>query len=91
MSYKMAITPDRLQGRSTSAIVFLVMLMVPIAPVLGGFSFAHYGHYVAMYTFTLLVVVAAVLASFSKAIRSAPRLREWAALNPDNATESVSV
>ena len=91
MSYKMAITPDRLQGRSTSAIVFLVMLMVPIAPVLGGFLLGHAGHYVAMYTFTVVVVVAAVFASFSKAIRSVPHSREWAALNPDNATESVSV
>lgn len=91
MSYKMAITPDRLQGRSTSAIVFLVMLMVPIAPLLGGFLLGHYGHYVAMYTFTVLVVVAAVVASFAKAIRSVPHARDWAALNPDNATESLSV
>jgi MFS family permease len=91
MSYKMAITPDRLQGRSTSAIMFLVMLMVPIAPALGGFLLGHFGHYTAMYTFVALVVIAAVLASFAKAIRSVPHAREWSALNPDNATESVGV
>ena len=90
MSYKMAITPDRLQGRSTSAIMFLVMLMVPVAPALGGFLLGHFGHYTAMYAFVVTIVVAAVLGSFAKAIRSVPHSREWAALNPDNAMEPVA-
>jgi predicted MFS family arabinose efflux permease len=90
MSYKMAITPDRLQGRSQSAIVFSIMIMVPIAPALGGLLLGHFGHYTAMYAFVVLVVVAAVVASFAKGVRSVPHSREWAALNPDNAMESVA-
>jgi hypothetical protein len=63
------------------------MLMVPIAPALGGFLLGHFGHYAAMYAFVVLVVVAAVLASFAKGVRSVPHSREWATLNPDNAME----
>jgi predicted MFS family arabinose efflux permease len=87
MSYKVAITPDRLQGRSQSAIVFLIMVMVPIAPAMGGYLLGHFGHFPAMYVFVVLVVVAAVLASFAKAVRSVPDSSEWASLNPDSAME----
>lgn len=77
MAYRVAVTPDRLQGRSMSALMFLAMAITPLAPVLGGWMLAHLNHYVAMYAFVALLVIAAVLVTLSRAVRSVPSAAEW--------------
>jgi MFS family permease len=82
MAYRTTITPDRLQGRSMSAIMFVAQASAPIAPILGGWLLAHQGHYVAMYAFVALLVVAAVIITLSKAVRAVPMASEWERLEP---------
>jgi MFS family permease len=82
MAYRMTITPDRLQGRSMSAIMFVAQASAPIAPIAGGWLLAHQGHYVAMYGFVALLVVAAVIVTVSKAVREVPMASEWGSLAP---------
>jgi MFS family permease len=82
MAYRATITPDRLQGRSMSAIMFVAQASAPIAPILGGWLLAHEGHYVAMYAFVALLVVAAVIITLSKAVRAVPMASEWERLEP---------
>ena len=82
MAYRMAITPDRLQGRSMSAIMFVAQASAPVAPIAGGWLLAHEGHYVAMYGFVALLVVAAVIVTVSKAVREVPMASEWGSLAP---------
>lgn len=82
MAYRTAITPDRLQGRSMSAIMVVAQAAAPIAPILGGWLLAHEGHYVAMYGFVALLVIAAIIVSVSKAVRAVPMASEWGKLKP---------
>jgi len=82
LSYRAVITPDRLQGRSLSAIMFVAQAAAPIAPIAGGWLLAHEGHYVAMYGFVALLVVAAIIVTVSKAVREVPMASEWASLAP---------
>ena len=82
MAYRMAITPDRLQGRSMSAIMFVAQASAPVAPIVGGWLLAHEGHYVAMYGFVALLVVAAIIVTVSKAVREVPMASEWGSLAP---------
>ncbi|HEY8789899.1 MAG TPA: MFS transporter [Actinopolymorphaceae bacterium] len=82
LSYRAVITPDRLQGRSLSAIMFVAQAAAPIAPIAGGWLLAHKGHYVAMYGFVALLVVAAIIVTVSKAVREVPMASEWGSLAP---------
>ena len=89
MAYRAAITPDRLQGRSMSAIMFVAMAATPIAPLLGGWLLAHESHYVAMYLFVALLFVAATIVTLSKAVREVPMASEWGDLRPDDAAPDL--
>jgi len=82
MAYRMTITPNRLQGRSMSAIMFVAQASAPIAPIAGGWLLAHEGHYVAMYGFVALLVIAAVIVTVSKAVRDVPMASEWGNFKP---------
>jgi MFS family permease len=82
MAYRTTITPDRLQGRSMSAIMFVAQASAPIAPIAGGWLLAHEGHYVAMYGFVALLVIAAIIVTVSKSVRDVPMASEWASLAP---------
>jgi MFS family permease len=76
-SYRMAVTPDHLQGRVGSTSQFVSMSVMPLAPLLGGWLLEHQGGTVAI---TALVVASALLAlllTASRSIRSVPRPSEW--------------
>lgn len=76
-SYRMAVTPDHLQGRVGSTSQFVSMSVMPVAPLLGGYLLERHGGTVAI---TALVVAAALLAMLltsSRSIRSVPRPSEW--------------
>lgn len=76
-AYRMAITPDHLQGRVGSASQFTAMSVMPLSPVLGGFLLTHTSGRTAV---AVLVVATAVLAAYltsSRTIRSVPRPESW--------------
>jgi len=89
MAYRTALTPDRLQGRSMSAIMFVAQAAAPVAPIVGGWLLAHQGHYVAMYAFVALLVVAAIVITSSRAVRAVPMASEWGSLAPEPTAESA--
>ena len=76
-SYRMTITPPALQGRVVSANMFIVMLGMPLAPLLGGVLLEHAGPLVTFGALGALLLTSAVIGTASKAIRSVPRPCEW--------------
>jgi MFS family permease len=79
-SYRMAITPDELQGRVASASQFLAMSVMPLAPLLGGLLLDRFGGPRAVIVLAAATVVAAMLITCSRSVRSIPRPAEWARL-----------
>ena len=77
-SYRMAITPDELQGRVASATQFLAMSVMPLAPLLGGVLLDHLGGPRAVIVLAAATVVVALVVTCSRSIRSIPRPAEWA-------------
>jgi predicted MFS family arabinose efflux permease len=74
--YQMLITPDSLQGRAQSAVMFLANSTNPLAPFLGGLLLGTLGARPALLVFGALLVVGAVLLTASRSIRSIPLLSE---------------
>jgi predicted MFS family arabinose efflux permease len=74
--YQMLITPDNLQGRARSAVMFLATSTNPLAPFLGGLLLGTAGTRPALLVFGGLLAVAAVLLTVSRSIRSIPLLSE---------------
>ncbi|GAA2526007.1 MFS transporter [Winogradskya humida] len=68
--YQAAITPDRLQGRVVSVIFLAATSAAALAPGLAGLLMAHFAPDLAMLVFPLLVGVSALVATFSRGIRS---------------------
>lgn len=76
-SYRMAVTPDHLQGRVGSTSQFVSMSVMPLAPLLGSWLLEHRG---GTFTISVLVVATALLAlllTSSRSIRSVPRPSDW--------------
>ncbi len=78
-AYRMAVTPDRLQGRVASASQFLAMSAMPLAPVVGGALLAWLGGPAAIAALGLLTGAAALVLTLSRAVRSLPRPVVWRA------------
>jgi MFS family permease len=76
-SYRMAVTPDHLQGRVGSTSQFVSMSVMPLAPVLGGWLLEHQGGTVAITALVVASALLAVLLTASRSIRSVPRPSEW--------------
>lgn len=78
-SYRMAITPDHLQGRSQSAMNFAAMAVMPLGPLAGGFLLASLDGATAQLLTLAPLAVAAVVITLSAAVREVPRPDRWAA------------
>lgn len=76
-SYRMAVTPDHLQGRVGSTSQFVSMSVMPLAPLLGGWLLEHQGGTVAIGALVVASALLAVLLTSSRSIRSVPRPSEW--------------
>ncbi|GAA1549548.1 MFS transporter [Kribbella hippodromi] len=74
--YQMLITPDNLQGRAQSAVMFLATSTTPLAPFLGGLFLQTLGARGALLVFGGLLVIGAVLLTISRSIRSIPLLAD---------------
>ncbi|MCW2751068.1 MAG: major facilitator superfamily 1 [Aeromicrobium sp.] len=77
-AYRMAITPDELQGRVSSASQFLAMSVMPLAPLVGGLLLERLGGPQAVLALGGAMVVATLIITFSSSVRSVPRPSEWA-------------
>ena len=76
-SYRMAVTPDHLQGRVGSTSQFVSMSVMPLAPLLGGLLLEHQGGAAAISLLVVASALLAVLLTASRSIRSVPRPAEW--------------
>jgi predicted MFS family arabinose efflux permease len=77
-AYRAAITPDELQGRGGSALNFVGLGLMPVAPVVGGLLLAAWGSHWSIAALVAGTVVAALITTLSRSIRSVPRPSEWA-------------
>jgi MFS family permease len=88
-SYRVAITPDELQGRIASSSQFLGFTTIPFAPLLGGWLLEAFGGSTA----TLLLLVAAVLSALiptlTPSVRSVPRPRDWPAPDASDGSDEA--
>ncbi|MCX4743956.1 MFS transporter [Kitasatospora sp. NBC_01287] len=71
--YQAAVTPDHLQGRVVSVVLLAATSATALAPALAGVLLSHVAGRTAMLAFPLLVVAAAVVATFGGGIRSMSR------------------
>lgn len=76
-AYRIAVTPDALQGRVAAASQFVSMSLMPVAPVLGGFLLERYGGGPAIAALVLATAGLAVLVTASRSIRTVPRPSQW--------------
>ena len=77
ISYRIAITPELLQGRVQSASKFVSGAALPLGPLIGGWLMGVIGARAAMLVFVCCFAVGAVVATLSVAIRGVPRSQEW--------------
>lgn len=77
-SYRMALTPEHLQGRVSSTSQFASMSVMPLAPLLGGWLLEHQGGHTTLVTLIAASALLAVLLTCSRSIRSVPRPDRWA-------------
>jgi MFS family permease len=68
--HQMAVTPADLQGRASSARGFFTTLAAPLGLGLAGFSLGHFGLTVSVLALTVWVILMAVIATCSRALRS---------------------
>jgi hypothetical protein len=73
-AYRVAITPDAMQGRVQSANGMIAMGLTPIGPLLGGALIELWGGRAAFAGLATLLVVAAVIATLSRGIRTMRQL-----------------
>ena len=76
-AYRLAVTPPELVGRSTSCQQFVSMLLMPLAPVLGGGSLAALGGHGAMVGLGAACGLVALVPTLSREVRSVPRPAVW--------------
>ncbi|WP_185994354.1 MFS transporter [Nocardioides campestrisoli] len=89
-SYRVAITPDELQGRLASSSQFLAFVTIPLAPLLGGWLLETFGAASAVLALLVLAVLAALIPTLTPAIRTVPRPRDWPTLAEATAPTVIS-
>lgn len=76
-SYRVALTPDELQGRIASSAQFLSFTTIPFAPLLGGWLLDAYGGRTATALLLAGAALAALVPTLTPAVRRVPRPAEW--------------
>jgi hypothetical protein len=76
IGYRVAIVPDRLQGRVNSVARSLALLAFPLGPVVAGFLLASYSARAAAAFVLAGFVVLAIVTSLNRSIRGAPSFEE---------------
>lgn len=78
-SYRAAITPDDLQGRTGSAMSFVSLGVMPLAPLVGGWLLTALGGAGAVTVLVIATGLGALVPTLSRHIRSVPRPSHWRA------------
>jgi predicted MFS family arabinose efflux permease len=78
IGYQLALTPDRLVGRVGSVFSTIVLLVAPLGPLLAGYLLGQTSPRVAVGCFVAVALLAALVATSSRALRSVPRVGESA-------------
>jgi MFS family permease len=76
-AYRAAMTPDDLQGRVGSALSFVTMAGLPLAPLLGGFLLGAFDGSTAIAGLVAASVLTALIPTFSRSMNSVPRPADW--------------
>jgi MFS family permease len=76
-AYRAAMTPDDLQGRVGSAMGFVTMSAMPLAPVVGGLLLGTLGGSAAVAGLVAVSAVTAMIPTMSRSMRSVPRPADW--------------
>jgi len=76
-AYRAAMTPDDLQGRVGSAMTFVSMGVMPLAPLLGAWMLTDLGGTWAVALLVLATALGALIPTLSRTIRSVPRPAQW--------------
>ena len=79
IGYRVAIVPDRLQGRVNSVARSLALLALPLGPVVAGLLLASFSARVSVGTLVGFLVAVALIATTNRSIRAAPNFDEVAA------------
>ncbi|MEV8373957.1 MFS transporter [Kribbella sp. NPDC056861] len=77
--YLVMITPDGMQGRAQSALMFLATAVGPLAPALGGVLLATAGARTALLVFGGALGLVALMLTLSRSVRTIPLLSDVAA------------
>ena len=77
-SYRIAVTPDALQGRIQSTMQFVSMSAMPLSPVLAGALLSGLGGGPAMAVLGVLTALVALIPTLSRSVRAVPRPADWA-------------
>ena len=78
-AYRVAQTPDDLQGRVASASQFSSMSVMPLSPLLAAWLLTHLGGGRAVLILVALTCAVALFVTLSRSIRRVPRPQEWRA------------
>lgn len=78
-SYRMALTPAELIGRTQSAMQFVSMVSMPLAPAVAGLLLGLVSGRDAILALTGLTALVALIPTLSPVMRSVPRPAEWGA------------
>jgi MFS family permease len=81
-SYRLAVTPPDLVGRVQSAMQFVSMIAMPLAPALAGVLLGLVGGTEAILALTVLTAAIALIPTLSASVRSIPRPAHWNVVPP---------
>lgn len=76
-AYRLAQTPDQLQGRVSASSQFLAVSLMPLAPILGAGLLHRFGGEWAVGILLVVTVALAAYLTASRSVRSVPRPSEW--------------
>jgi len=78
-AYSMALTPEPLVGRVSSATQFLSMSVMPLSPVVGGLLLSGLGGSAAIAALAVLTALVALVPTLASSVRAVPHPRVWQA------------
>jgi MFS family permease len=78
-AYRVALTPDALQGRVASAIQFTSMSVMPLSPLMSAWLLTWLGGDRAVLVLVVMSLLVALALTMSRTIRSVPRPAQWRA------------
>jgi MFS family permease len=76
-AYRTAITPPELLGRTQSAMRFVSMAMMPLAPLLAGVLLGRFGGERAVLMVGAMLIGVALIPTLSRSVRTVPRPAHW--------------